>query len=98
MAGTLDTNRSDQPPMIVAFNVSCRTIPADQLDDKLQEWSQRFSNALRGAKVTAKISGDYFHFEVLDQGPYHMRRTTANILGTITTRHVGWNARPQGCR
>ena len=98
MAGTLDTNRSDQPPMIVAFSVYCRTIPADQLDDKLQEWSQRFSNALRGAKVTAKINGDFFYFEVLDQGPYHMRDSTAAILDAITGQHVGWNARPQGCR
>ncbi len=98
MPGTLDTNRSDQPPMIVAFNVSCRTIPADQLDDKLQEWSQRFSKALRGAKVTAKINGDFFYFEVLDQGPYHMRSRTAAILDAITCRQVRWDARPQGCR
>ena len=98
MAGTLDANTSNQPPMIVAFNVSCRTIPADQLDDKLKEWSQRFSNALRGAKVTAKINGDFFYFEVLDQGPYHMRGSTAAILDAITGQHVGWNARPQGCR
>ena len=98
MAGTLDANTSNQPPMIVAFNVSCRTIPADQLYDKLQEWSQRFSKALRGAKVTAKISGDYFHFEVLDQGPYHMRGNTADILAGITGQCVRWNARPQGCR
>ena len=98
MAGTLDANTSNQPPMIVAFNVSCRTIPADQLDDKLQEWSQRFSIELGEAEVTAKINGDFFYFEVLDQGPYHMRDSTAAILDAITGQHVGWNARPQGCR
>jgi len=98
MAGTLDANRSNQPPMIVAFNVSCRTIPADQLYDKLQEWSQRFSKALGEAKVTAEINGDFFYFEVLDQGPYNMRGNTADILAGITGRYVGWNARPQGCR
>jgi hypothetical protein len=98
MAETLDANSSDQPPMIVAFNVSCRNIPADQWNDKLQEWSERFSRALSEAKVTAQINGDFFYFEVLDQGPYHMRRNTADILGGITGRYVGWIARPQGCR